>query len=84
VNNAPPKRSRWQIPMVNGWLWHHFHNYNDCKTEEFQMHKMHEQRGWIIWCPHLLREILEIWHLSTLNWKHLPCLAKENLIGVKV
>jgi hypothetical protein len=28
---------------------------------------MHEQRKWIIWCPHLLHEVLEIWPILTLN-----------------
>jgi hypothetical protein len=35
ANNAPPlkdhlDKSPWQM----GWLWHHFHDYDDCKTKE--------------------------------------------------
>jgi hypothetical protein len=48
------------------------------------MHKMYKQKGWIIWCPHLLHKVLKIWPILTSNWKHLPCLAKNNLIRVKV
>jgi len=43
------------------WLRHHHHDYNGHKIKETQMHRMHEQKGWIVWCPHLLLEILEIW-----------------------
>jgi hypothetical protein len=41
------------------------------------MHRMHEQRGWVIWCPHLLHKVLEIWPFYTLNWKYLPCPTQE-------
>jgi hypothetical protein len=41
------------------------------------MHKMHEQRGWVVWCPHLLHEFLEIWPLLTLNWKRLLFLVEK-------
>jgi len=60
-----------------GWLWHHLQDYNDYKTKEIQMHRMHEQRGWVIWCPHLLHKVLQIWPFLTLNWKHLPRPIKE-------
>jgi hypothetical protein len=65
--------SSWQ--MV--WLWHHIHDYDDHKTNEIQMHKMHKQRGWVIWCPYLLHEVLEIWPFLTMNWRRLPCLIEE-------
>jgi hypothetical protein len=41
------------------------------------MHKMHEQKRWVVWCLHLLHEVLEIWPLLTSNWRHLPRLVKE-------
>jgi hypothetical protein len=41
------------------------------------MHKMHEQRGWIVWCPHLLHEVLQIWPFLTLNWRRLLPLVEE-------
>jgi len=72
TNNAPPKWS-WYMD----WLWHHFHNYDDYKTKEIQMHRMHKQKGWIIWCPHLLHEVFEIWPFLTLNWRCLPCSIEE-------
>jgi hypothetical protein len=61
-----------KFPWQMGWPWHRLHNYNDYKTRDIQMHRMHNQKGWIIWCPHLLHEVLEIWPLLTPNWKHLP------------
>ncbi len=36
------------------------------------MHKMHEQKRWIIWCPHLLHKVFEMWPLLTPNWRHSP------------
>ncbi len=77
TNNAPPNdhlnKSLWQM----GWLWHHLHDYNDYNIKETQMHRMHEQKGWIIWCPHLRHKVLEIWPLLTLNWRCFPCPTKE-------
>jgi len=67
ANNGPPKYHLGKFPWKMGWLWHHLHDYDDCTIEETQMHRMHEQRRWIIWCPHLLHEVLEIWPLLTLN-----------------
>jgi len=61
-------KSVWQM----GWLWHHFCDYDKYKIEEIQMHKMHEQRGWIVWCPHLQHKVLEIWPFLTLYWRRLP------------
>jgi hypothetical protein len=57
-----------------GWLWYHLQDY---KTKEIQMHRMHEQRGWVVGCPHLLHKVLEIWPFLTLNWKRLPRPTKE-------
>jgi hypothetical protein len=54
INNALPKGSPWWVPMIDGIIsWNHPHNHNDYKTRDIQLHKMHKQRGWIIWCPHL-------------------------------
>jgi len=25
------------------------------------MHRMHKQRGWVVWCFHLLHEVIKIW-----------------------
>jgi hypothetical protein len=50
---------------------------DDYKVREIQMHKMCKQRGWVAWCLHLLHKVFEIWPLLTLDWKHLPCLARE-------
>jgi hypothetical protein len=77
ANNAPPKGSPWWVPMADGWLWHQFHNYDVYKIEETWMHIMHEQRGWVVWCPHLLHKVFEIRPFLTLNWKRLPHLAKK-------
>jgi hypothetical protein len=52
ANNAPPKGSLW-------WMWHHLHDYGDYKTRETQMHKMHKQRGWVVWCLHMLQTFLK-------------------------
>jgi hypothetical protein len=41
------------------------------------MHKMHKQKGWVIWCPYLLHEIFEIWPFLTLNWRCLPRLVEK-------
>jgi hypothetical protein len=60
-----------------GWLWHCLHNYDDYKIEENQMHKMHVQKGWVVWCFHLLYEVLEIWPPLELNWRCLQCLARK-------
>jgi hypothetical protein len=73
ANKAPLKDHLDESPWQMGWLWHHFHDYNDYKIEEARMHKMHEQKGWIVWCPHLLHEVLKICPFFTLNWKCLPC-----------
>jgi hypothetical protein len=72
MNNGPPKNHLDESLWHMGWLWHHIHNYDDCKIDEIQMHKMHEQMGWVIWCPHSLHEVFEIWPFLTLNWKRLP------------
>ncbi len=69
TNSASPKGSLWQVPWQMGSLWHHFHNYDDYKTREIQMHKMGEQKRWIVWHFHLLHEILELWPFLTPNWK---------------
>jgi hypothetical protein len=61
-----------KFPWQMGWPWHRFHDYSDYKTREIQMYRMHKQRWWITWCPHLLHEVLEVWPRLTLNWKHLP------------
>jgi len=66
-----------KFPWQMGSLWHHFHNYNDYKTSDIQIHKMHKQKGWVVWCFHLLHEVFEIWPLLTPNWKCLPHLARE-------
>jgi hypothetical protein len=66
VNSAPPKDDPYKSPWQMGWLWHHLHDFDDCKAKETRMHKMHEQRGWVIWCPHLLH-VLEIRPFLTLN-----------------
>jgi len=50
-----------------GWVQHHLHDYDDCKTMEIQMHRMHVQRGWFVWCHHLLHKVLKIWPLLTPN-----------------
>jgi hypothetical protein len=58
------------LPFLN----HHniyLHEYNDFKIRETQLHKMHEQNKWVVWCLHLLHEVLEIWHLLRSNWRHL-------------
>jgi len=60
-----------------GWLQHCLHNYNDYKTWEIQMHKMHKQREWIIWCFYLLHKVLEMWPLLTLNWR---CFVTDSTI----
>jgi len=60
-----------------GWPWHCHYGYNYYKTKDIQMHKMYKQKGWIIWCPHLLQKVLKIWPILASNWKHLPCHAKE-------
>jgi hypothetical protein len=39
------------------------------------MHMMHEQKGWIVGCFHLLHKVLKIWPLLTPNFKHLRCLV---------
>ncbi len=87
-NNAPLRDHFDRFPWQMGWLWHHLHDYDECKIEETQMHKMHGQKGWITWCLHLLHEIFEIWHWIdtelTLNWKLLPHLTKKTPIEVKV
>jgi hypothetical protein len=62
-NSAPPKDHLDESPWQMGWLWHHFHDYDDYKTKETWIHRMHKQKGWIVWCPHLLHEVLEIWSL---------------------
>ncbi len=77
VNNPPSKDHLDESPWQMGWLWHHLHGYNDYKTKETWMHKMHEQRGWIVWCPHLLHEVLQIWPFLTLNWRRLLPLVEE-------
>jgi hypothetical protein len=41
------------------------------------MHRMHEQKGWIIPYPHLLHKVFEMWFFLTSNWKCLPCPTKE-------
>ncbi len=61
-----------------GWLWYHFHDYGDCKIEETQMHKINEQKGWVVLCPHQLHEVFEIWFFLTLNWNHSPHLARKH------
>jgi len=65
MNSVPPKDHLVESPWQMGWLWHHLHDYNDYKTKETWMHKMHKQRGWIVWCPHMLHKVLEIWPLLT-------------------
>jgi len=81
TNSAPPPpppndhldKFQWQTR----WLQHHLYDYDDYKTKEIQMNRMHEQKGWVIWCSHLLHKVLEIWPLSTLNWKCLPHPTKK-------
>jgi hypothetical protein len=48
------------FPRKMGRLWYYFHGYGDSKIKETQMHRVHEQKGWIVLCPHQLHEILEI------------------------
>jgi len=84
MNNGPPKAHLDESPWHMRWLWHHIHNYDDCKIDEIQMHKMHEQMGWVIWCPHLLHEVLKydpFWH-----WIENVCHVqlKNNQVRVKV
>jgi hypothetical protein len=33
-----PKDHLNEFPWQRGWLWHRFHDYDGCKTEETQMH----------------------------------------------
>ncbi len=70
-----PKDHLDEFPWKMGWLWHHLHNYGDCKTKETQMHKIHKQKGWVVWCPHSLHQVFQIWPFLTLNWKRLSCLV---------
>jgi len=77
ANNAFSKGSPSQVPIAKGMIVTFLHGYDDYKTRETQMHKMHEQRGWVVWCSHLLHKVLEIWPLLTPNWRHLPCLIGE-------
>jgi hypothetical protein len=65
ANNALPEGSPWQVPMGDGWLWHHLHDYDDYKTKDIQMHRMYEQRGWVVWCLHLLHKFF--WNMILLN-----------------
>ncbi len=65
------------FPWQRGWLQHHHQDYDGCKIRETQMHRMHEQMGWVAWCLHLLHVVFEIWPLLTLNWKCLPCLVRK-------
>jgi hypothetical protein len=51
TNSAPPKiiltspHGRWDDCDIT------FTIMMIIKTKETQMHKMHEQKGWIVWCP---------------------------------
>jgi len=76
-NNAPPKDHFTESPWEMKWVWHDLHDYDDYKTKETWMHKMHEQRGWVVWCPHLLHKVFRIWPFLTLNWKCFSHLIEE-------
>jgi len=65
------------FPWQMRWVWYRLHDYNDYKTREIQMHRMHEKRWQVVWCFHLLHKVLKILPLLTLNYKHLQCLVKE-------
>jgi hypothetical protein len=65
---VPPLKDHLdKFPWQMRWVWQHRHDYNDYKIEKTQMHIMHEQRGWLVWCPHLLHKTFEIWPFFTLN-----------------
>ncbi len=54
----PPLKYHFdESPCQMGWLWHHLPDYNDYKIKDIQMHIMHEQRGWVVWCPHVLHKV---------------------------
>ncbi len=60
-----------------GWPWHCHHNYSDYKIKEIEMHRMHKQRGWVVWCPHLLHEVFEIWPFFN-QIEHIHNVSLEN------
>jgi hypothetical protein len=72
------------FPGQMGQLWYCFHGYGDYKIKENQMHKIHEQKGLVVLCPHQLHEVFEIWPFLTLNWKHSPHLTREHFNYNKV
>ncbi len=76
-NSAALKDHFDGFPWQMRWIWHHFHDYDDCKIGETQIHKIHEQKEWVVWCPHLLHEVLEIWPLLAPNWRCLAHLVKK-------
>ncbi len=60
-----PKDHLDEFPWEMGWLWPCIYDYNEYKTRETQMHKMHEQRGWIVWCTTCCMKFLKYdssWH----------------------
>jgi hypothetical protein len=67
ANNAPPppnppKDYFDEFSYQMGWLSSCFHDYDDCKTKDTQMHRMHEQKGWVDWCPHFITQ--SFWNMT--------------------
>jgi len=60
VNSALPRGSHLsKFPWQIGWSSHCLHDYSDYKTKETQVHRMYEQKGWIVWCLHLCMKFLK-------------------------
>jgi len=85
TNSAPPPP---RIPLTSPcgrWddLWHHLHDYDDYKIKDTWMHRMHEQKGWIVWSPltawglwnttvldiELKAFVTSNWRMTQLRWK---------------
>ncbi len=78
ANNGLLKGSLWLVPMANGMIVTSIMVTMTIEHGNIQMHRMHEQRGCVVWCFHLLHKVLEIWPLLTSNiWKHSPCPLRE-------
>jgi hypothetical protein len=64
-----------------GWLWHHLHNYNDCKTKETWMHKTKQMN-----CMMSPLTAGSSWNDPSGHWIENICHVelKNNLVNMKV